>query len=51
MKESKKILRKVLTISTSKVVVLPKNWAVELPEYVWLIKEDGKITIKPAEVT
>jgi len=51
MNERNKILRKILTISTSKVVVLPKHWAVELPEYVWLIKEDGKITIQPAEVS
>jgi len=51
MKEKNKILRKILTISTSKVVVLPKDWAIELPDYVWLIKEDGKITIQPAEVS
>jgi hypothetical protein len=47
-----KILKRVLNICQSRAIVLPKEWATELPDFVWLIKEEnGKITIEPAEVS
>jgi hypothetical protein len=46
-----KILKKILNICQSRAIVLPKEWATELPDFVWLIKENGKITIQPAEVS
>jgi hypothetical protein len=46
-----KILKRVLNVCQSRAIVLPKEWATELPDFVWLIKENGKITIQPAEVS
>jgi hypothetical protein len=46
-----KVLKKVLNVCQSRAIVLPKEWATELPDFVWLIKENGKITIQPAEVS
>ena len=46
-----RVLKRVLNVCQSRVIVLPKDWATELPDFVWLVKEDGKITIQPAEVS
>jgi|GEM_PF-3968970 len=45
-----RVLKKVLRISSSKVLVIPKVWDEELPDYVWVSKEANKIVIEPAEV-
>lgn len=44
---SKKKLRKVLKIGTSKAVVIP---ATIESEYVWVSEDDGRIVIEPARV-
>jgi hypothetical protein len=45
-----RVLKRVLNVCQSRVIVLPKEWASDLPEYVWLIREDGRIMIELAEV-
>jgi antitoxin component of MazEF toxin-antitoxin module len=44
-------VRRIFRLGTSRVVVLPKGWAEELPDFVWLEKKNGEIVIRPAEVT
>jgi len=50
MERKNKVLKKVLTVCQSRAIVLPKEWAIDLPDFVWLVREDGRITILPAEV-
>jgi virulence-associated protein VagC len=49
--KKERVLKRVLNVCQSRAVILPKEWATDLPDFVWLIKENGKITIQPAEVS
>jgi len=46
-----RVLKRILRVSSSRVVVLPKEWAEALPEFVWISREGDKIIIIPAEVS
>jgi len=46
-----RVLKRILRVSSSRVIVLPKEWAEGLPEYVWISCEGDKIIIIPAEVS
>ena len=45
-----RVLKKVLKISSSRVLVIPKVWDEELPDYVWVSRQGDKIVLEPAEV-
>ena len=45
-----RVLKRIINICESRAIILPKSWAEELPNFVWLEKKNGELVIRPAEV-